>query len=132
MPATTLEEARALLFAALDVAVVNNVVGAGGQPAVTKVFDHEPHPKETAQPGWVTIFATGVTPDDWLFAIRIYQTIDVDQHEAQTNIGVVIDAIDAALASATNVGPSQWTIGFTDNLDAVVAQSDVEIGREDY
>lgn len=128
MPATTLTEARALLFAALDVATVNDL------DAVKKVFDYEPNPAETSEPGIVTIFASGVTPNEWLFSIRIYQVGDYGEESAQRNIDAVIGAVETALTTTPvgNVGPSQWTIGWADNIRALVAQSDVTVGREDY
>ena len=127
MAVTSLTEARALLFAALDVAGVNAT-------AVTKVYDHEPRVAETAVPAIVTIFATGFDPNEWLyqFAVRIYyETKSTAPSTVQHDMDVIIEAVDDAIAAAGRVGPVVWTIGFADNLDALVAESDVTIGRED-
>lgn len=128
MATTTLAAARALLFAALNVNAVTSL------DAVTGVFDYEPDPAETAEPGIVTIFASGITPDFFLFSIRCYYVGDYGEEAAQRNLDAMIEAVQTALSTTGvgNIGPSQWTIGWGDNIRALVAQSDVQIGREDY
>jgi hypothetical protein len=126
MATSSLAAARTLLYNALNVTGVNGVV--------TRVFDYEPAAGEMAKPASVTIFATGVTPDFWQFAARIYHTTDTSAEAAQKNIDIIILAVEAAMHTAgiVNIGPSQWTIGFTDGIDALVAQSDITIVREDF
>lgn len=127
MAMTSMALARAALYAALDVPAVNALDG------VAKVFDYEPAGQEMGRDVIVTIFATGVTPDEWQFSVRIYAHPDMGQEAAQRALDIVILGVEDALTTAGvgNIGPSQWTIGFTDNIGALVAQSDVIIGRED-
>jgi hypothetical protein len=126
MATSSLAAARTLLYNALNVTGVTDVV--------TRVFDYEPAAGEMAKPASITIFASGVTPDFWQFAARIYHATDVNAEAAQKNIDIIILAVEAAMKTAgvVNIGPSQWEIGFTDGIDALVAQTDVQIGREDF
>lgn len=132
--ATTLEGARAALFEALNVDAVLSVVDADDKRIVTNVVDVEPHPSQMDKQCTITIFATGVTPDWWQFAIRIYHSIKVNHASAQYNIGLVIAGIEDAFntASGVSLGPSEWQIGWSDNIAYMVAQSDVVVGREDF
>lgn len=122
-------DARAYLFAALDVDAINAL------EAVQQVFDYEPAIAETTGPAIVSVFATGFDPAEWLFlfAVRVYYETKISVPEdAQKGLDVVVDAVDEALAAAGRVGPVNWTIGYADGIDALVAETAVTIGREGF
>lgn len=132
--ASTLEGARAALYAALNVDAVLSVTDADDRPIVTNVVDYEPHPTRMDKQCTVTIFATGVTADWWQFAIRIYHSILTSHEAGQKNIDRVVLGVKNAFDAAgiASIGPSEWQIGWSDNIAYMVAQADVVIGREDF
>lgn len=126
MATASLAAARALLYDALAPLDSNDLV--------TKVYDHEPPIGDLAKPAAVTMFATGVDPNFWLFVIHIYHGLGVSAEAAQKNVDELILAVEVAVESpgVANIGPSQWTIEYIAEIDAIVATSNVQIGREDF
>jgi hypothetical protein len=119
----SLAAAKAELYALLQ---------TGGTPTVsgvTAVFDYEPFSGQSAKPVAMTIFTAGMTPTDYLIALRIYHTTEVDVAAAQAALDTIIQATDALMTSG--FGPSEWTVEFQVDIAALVATNVFQVGRED-
>lgn len=99
-------------------------------PLVTQVYDHEPQPGAAQKPVAVTLFPTGIDPEFFRVTLRIYASVDTDPRGATRNLETTIAEIDRLLPST--VGPSSWTIVYSQDLDAIVGGIELSAGREDY
>jgi len=116
----TLAEARADLFALLD----------GPMDSVDAVYDHEPH-RETSGPCYVTVELDSITPREQRWAVRVYSQAADSPEEAAHTLDAAVAAVDDRLVEAT-VGPSEWQIGYDDNLTSFVARVFVTVQRETF
>jgi hypothetical protein len=102
----------------------------GGLPSgVTVAYDYEPAPGDVQKPGVVTIFTGGMTPTDYLLVLRIYMPTGASVKKAQEDLDTLIMTVDARMTSG--FGPSNWTVEWLVELDALVASNTFEVGRED-
>lgn len=121
MARTSLAAAKAELHA---------LITTGGLPAgVTVSYAHEPAPGHLQKPAAITIFTAGMSPTDYLIALRIYVTTDVDAVKAQDDLDTLIMLVDARMTSG--FGPSNWDVEWFADLGALVATCVFEVGRED-
>lgn len=97
--------------------------------ASIRVLDHEP--RSLTHPFTVTIATAGMTPDDWVLAVRVYAvTAKTDAKTAQDQLDLLLPAVDAKIGSNGGFGPSNWAVDYDDSLDAYVALNLLEVGRE--
>lgn len=81
----------------------------------------------------VTIATAGMTPDDWVFAVRIYASTErLDAKTAQDQLDLLLPAVDAKVGSNGGFGPSDWEVTFDPDLDALVATNILNVGRETF
>lgn len=107
---------------------------SGGAPTVSgvaAVYRYEPHAGGAAKPASLTISTLGMTPDAYLFALRIYVTADIDAKQAQDLMDGLIQAVDAKVASSGGFGPSQWDVTYEADLGLFMAVNILRPGRED-
>lgn len=120
MAIVTVADARADLYASLNVPTVTTLVS---------VLAYEPKPGSVPSPG-VTIFWSAADANAFTFSIRAYVDEGSGAEAAQDLLAAITAAIEEALSF--RAGPRQWTIGYDDRIEALVAQSDVQIIREDF
>lgn len=96
---------------------------------VTAAYSFEPAAGQGAKPVMITVFFAGMTAVDYLLALRIYVTSDVDAESAQATLASLVMTIDARMTSG--FGPSNWENGFDPELGAFVATNIFQVGRED-
>lgn len=96
---------------------------------VTRVYSHEPKPGDTLKGCFVTVAPAGMTPTDWLIAMRVYVTWDVSAELAQTML--VNAAVAADNLMTDGWGPSSWTFEAVPEIEAFVATNLLICGRED-
>lgn len=77
----------------------------------------------------ITIFLSGISPTDWLFLVRIYCSLAAGPEQAQRTLDDVIPVVWDLLPG--DVGPEAWDIGVDTDLNALVGQADLTMGRED-
>lgn len=97
---------------------------------VTKVYGYEPG-AETVLDRCVTVAATGMDPDFFEFAVRVYVRVS-DTTQGQTVLYAACDAIDGRLRSTAQFGPSDWSFDYSPEMGALVATNTIRAGREDY
>lgn len=127
----SIADARAALFGAL-------AADPDGTPVddladyVVRVFDVEPRPGIAPKPSAVTVFFDAMTALDYSFAVRVYQSLDTDPAQAQRDLDGAVEAVTAAIDAVDQFGRSDWSAGYVETLDCLVASTTVEIGREDF
>lgn len=97
---------------------------------VAGVYDVELPGGDIAKPVAVTLFSTGYTPTEFNFEIRVYSSLDEGAAEAQYTLDAVLPIMDDLLPG--NTGPENWLIVFDETLNAFIATSTVNLGREDF
>lgn len=122
-------DARAHLYEALSLGenVPHPSLAAAG---VVAVFDVEPAAGDMPRPVAVTVWSNGYTPTEFNFEIRVYLSFMDGVPEAQRSMDAVLPVVDDLLPG--NTGPENWTVDFDQDLDALVAVSSVQVGREDF
>lgn len=116
----TLAESRATLAALLEPHL----------DGVDAVYDHEPH-TETSGPCYVTVELEGLTSTDQLWAVRVYSQTADSPEDAASTLDVALGSVDDRLAEST-FGPSEWQVGYEDNVSAVVAKAVLRLPRESF
>lgn len=94
------------------------------------VYDSEPTTVAVGGPLPVTVFCTGITRTEHLFAVRVYSPGTPTVSESQTRYDTILPAIEAGLS--VQWGPVDWDIEWRDDLQACVATWNVTIGRQDF
>ena len=94
------------------------------------MYSFEPNSGQALKPVAVSISTAGMTPADYLIALRIYSSAEVSVERAQTVIDQLIMVFDAGMNA--RFGPSNWTVEWVDELVAYVATNVFEVGREDH
>lgn len=122
--------ARGDSIAAAKAELYGLVSGANLPAGVTAAYRFEPTTGHMAKPVALTIFTVGMDPDFYLLALRIYQTAEVDAEDAQDNLDLVIQAVEAKLTSG--FGRAPWTIEYSAELVAFIATCVLPAGREDW
>lgn len=130
MAATSLSEARTDLFGLL---VANTTTGAphADLTAVTKVYKYEPLPGDILKPISVTLIASGMNAEFYLFELRIYAA-DGGNTQTQANLDTAIQQVDARLRATSEFGPSDWSVEWVDELGCWIARTEQTCGRQDY
>jgi hypothetical protein len=101
-----------------------------GEP-VRAVYDHEPD-RETAGACWVTVDVDSIDPDEIRLAVRVYvQFANVGAQLAADLRDDAVALVDARMDTSSTWGPSRWTFGLNEELQALVAELNVAVGRED-
>jgi hypothetical protein len=95
-----------------------------------KVYDSEPATVTIGGDIPVTVFCTGITRTEHLFAIRVYSPGTPTVAESQTRFDTILPAIEDGLS--VNWGPVVWDIEWVDELQACVATWLLSRGREDF
>lgn len=131
MARDTLANAKTELFGLLGTATtyvpVSSLVTAG----VVKVYDHEPRPGDALKGCFVTVEWAGMTPEYWLFAVRVYVSGDVNAKSASDYTLAAAVAVDA-LVNNGGFGGSEWSGPvWAEDLNAFVATNTVMCGRSD-
>lgn len=119
MSRNTLEGAFDELFALVD-----------GTVTGLRSLDHEPRPGDKIRVASVTVSFAGMDADFWHLALRIYVDLGVNARQAQSDLMTLTVAVDRLMAAG--FGPSVWTVGVHEDLDALVATCVLEVGRQDY
>lgn len=96
---------------------------------VTAAFPFEPPPGQGTKPVMVTVATVGMTAVDYLLALRIYVSADVDAETAQDTLDDLILIVDGRMTSG--FGPSNWEVEYDPALGAFVATNIFLVGRED-
>lgn len=96
---------------------------------VTQVYDHEPPASSAQKPVALTICVEHLGPTDWTVVLRLYVTGDLPAHDQQDKITDATEAVDHLMP--VGFGPSDWSIGWTPELDCWVASCPLLVGRED-
>lgn len=131
MSRTTLAATKAELYGLLWSANAPTFSASGVDAASVHVYDHEP--KAMSHPFSVTIATAGMTPTDWVIAVRIYaDTARADAKTAQDQLDLLVPAVDAKIGSNGGFGPSAWEIVWDPDLDALVATNLLNIGRDTF
>lgn len=99
---------------------------------VVRVFKGEPQPGTAPKPSAVTVFTDSVTAEDYLFRVRVYVDPSTDPIVMQDTVDACIDAISALIDTSATFGRSDWQHGYDPAVDALVAQTVVDVGREDF
>jgi len=103
--------------------------GANLPAGVTAAYDYEPLPGQMAKPVAITVSTAGMSPDFYLLAVRCYQTAEVDAQAAQSNLDILILAVEHKLTAGFGMAP--WSVEYVAELDALVATCVLPVGRED-
>lgn len=131
MSRSTLANAKAELFGLVASNTTTGVpVASLSAVGVVKCYDYEPRAGDLAKPIAVTVSTAGMTPDFWQFALRLYVSADVSVKDAQTQLDSAMVAIDGLMTAG--FGPSQWTVEYVPEFQAMVASLALEVGRQDY
>lgn len=96
---------------------------------VTAAYPFEPAPGQGAKPVMITVAFVGMTAIDYLLALRIYVTSDVDAQTAQDTLASLVMTVDGRMTSG--FGPSNWDVDWDPELAAFVATNIFQVGRED-
>lgn len=96
---------------------------------VTKVYDHEPFGGDLAKPVSITMITAGMDPEFWRVALRIYVDTAMGAKKAQDTLDELMPAVEAMWTDG--FGPSDWDVDYAAELKAMVAETVVQIGRED-
>ena len=123
MSRATIGGAKAELFTLLAPSGVPAVSG------ITAAYPFEPGKGQMQKPVALTVATTGLTATAYLFAVRIYAATDVDAKVAQDNLDTILQATDVLLEPYW--GPGDWSVAAVEDLDAIVAECQVAVGRED-
>lgn len=122
MSRTTVTAAKAELYGLIS--------GANLPAGVAAAYDHEPLPGHVAKPVAITISTAGWDGNFWLFALRVYQTAEIDARTAQQNLDVVMADVESKLTSG--FGRAAWSVDYVADLKALVATCILPVGREDW
>jgi hypothetical protein len=106
------------------------LVGVGGLGA-TAVLDHEPLPASLPRPKAVTVSPAGISPYEWIVAVRVYVDTTADAQQAQDDLDVLVLACEQALGS-TPTPRVGWTYAWVESLGAYVATTTLVVPREDF
>lgn len=107
-----------------------SLITTGGLPSgLTVTYNYEPFPGGAQKPAALTISTAGMTPVDYLLALRIYVTAEPDAEKAQNDLDALIMLVDARMTSG--FGPSNWEVVYDPDLVAFVATNIFQVGRED-
>ena len=129
---------RATLTAALD--EMFGLLSSGGttpvqsllDAGVLRVLDHEPGAAGVPKPCAVTMEPAGIDPTEWVVRVRVYVAGDLAPKVAQDRMVDAVVAVDDVLKAGEGYGPSSWQMGWSSEIEAYLAFSDVQIGRQDF
>lgn len=127
---TSVAQARADLWGLFASDANGTPVPALWNLGVVGAFGYEPKsvPKGTA----VTAFVVNMTPDRFIYEVRVYRSLGDDVVKAQDDLDAVVDAVDGLLGVTGRWGPSSWAFGQTGEGDALLATCRLERIREDF
>lgn len=121
MARTSLGAAKAELFA---------LVTTPSLPSgLTMAYDHEPLAGNVQKPNALTISTAGMSPTDYLIALRLYVSAEPDAETANDDLDSLIMAVDGRMTGG--FGPSEWEVAYEPELVAFVATNVLRVGRED-
>lgn len=127
MGRASLSAAKAELFAFLHVADTESTSVVDG---VAAIYDHHPGRGEMKKPITVTVTPALVTPDDWVFAVRVFASIETDAGAVEETLEQVVTDIEALVSN--RFGPSDWKIDPHPTLEeTLLAEWLITCGRED-
>lgn len=98
---------------------------------VSKVYGYEPAHSDIIAGTPVTILSSRLGALEFELAVRIYQTLDHPKN-AQDNLDAAVSAVDAALNASAEYQRSDWQIAYDTNVNALIAQTLVVCGRQDF
>lgn len=116
--AKTLTAAHAAVFAA-----VTGLSGFGG------ILDHEVSPDQMPTGDILTVSLAGKSSTEYNVFVRVWCSAATDQDGAAAALDLLTEEVEVALPTAFVVG--EWTVLFSDDHLAWVAQSIVSVPRED-
>jgi hypothetical protein len=97
---------------------------------VKKVWKGEPRQVDGVLE--MSVATAAVTPEDWVFAVRLYAKADDGTIDAQDRIDAALPAVDDRLMTNAGFGPFNWEIEWREDLVVWVATATVNAGRNDY
>lgn len=113
-------------------ALLRNTDDTSKVTGVTAAFDHEPANYAGLPPVFTTCVVGGMTPESWLFVVRLYISMSADAAQAQRDLGTLMPAVDRAIGADSHFGPSEWESDVNREIGCVVATNTLQVGREDY
>lgn len=114
-----------------EIAALLAPAGVPATSGVTAVYAYEPAGGQMQGPTTISVFTAGMTPTEWMVAVRIYQTVDIDAADAQATMDTILPATDRLLGSTGRYGPSQWEVEMDPVIGKLVATCVLQVGRED-
>lgn len=128
--ADTLAAAKTALYNLL-------AVDASGRPKqsltkVRRVYKGEPRAKEAEKPIAVTVASTRITDQGFVVTVRVYAATDTDPLAAQDDLDETVDQIETLLEADSTFRRGNWTIGYVEALEALVAACDCEAFRPGF
>lgn len=130
MSRSTLAAAKAELYALLWTGSAPTFTAGSIPSTAITVYDHEP--RSGAKPYSVTISTAGMSAESWLIALRVYAFSVNDPKTAQDELDLLVPAVDAKAGSNGGFDLGPWELTWDDPLEALVATSIIEVGRQDY
>jgi hypothetical protein len=127
---TTLQNTLTEMYGLLASDANGTPVTALANAGATKVYPHEPGAAGVVKPCGVTISPSAIEPLEWGVALRVY-VADLTPDKAQDLLIDVPVAIDALLAAGQGYGPSNWEMGWEQDIGCWAAVSTLRVGRED-
>lgn len=132
MSRTTFQNAIAEMHALLGDASTFAPVASLASAGVVRVYPFEPGAAGWVKPCGVTLSPAGMDATEWQVTVRVYVDGGQDRAVAQDLLIDATTAVSARLAAGSGYYPDAWTFSYIDAIDAEVATSTVQIGREDF
>lgn len=132
MPAPNLLGASDDVYALLatDAAPIGTPETALTAVGIKKIFDHEPKAGDSYKGLVVTVAPMGMDANDYMVAVRVYSSVQVDARQSQRALVTALQVVDTLLDDS--YGPSEWEVSFDSDVSAFVATIILSRGREDF